>query len=345
MIGRACVFLLLTCFALPQASAELNVSIAVFDAGVPADPSTHRELLVFPKIRRIEALFLPFVLRRTMVAGGEWGAVRVVPEPDLAAELLVTGTIVESDGETLSLQVQAVDASGRVWIDKAYSGEWAYADQRGDSRPGKSGYQKLYDEIAEDLRVARNSHSDKALKNIVEVSRLRYAVQLAPSAFDGFLTMTPDGLFALNRLPAENDPMLERIERIRGVEYVITDTVDEKYQELNADVLRTYALWRKYRRKFTQFQIEEAERQAHEKSDAPRGSYEAIRGIYDNYRWDRMAAQEQEHWARGFDNEVGPTVDRLESRVAELEGWVDDQYAEWQRLLAEIFEIETRMTD
>ena len=198
------------------------------------------------------------------------------------------------------------------------------------------------------VRILNGAHTalvGKALKDIVEISRLRYAVQLAPSAFGDFLTTTPDGRFALNRLPAENDPMLERIERIRGVEYVITDTVDEKYQKLYGEVARTYALWRKYRRKFAQYQIEEAQRQMQDKSDAPRGSYEAIRGIYDNYRWDRMAAQEQEHWARGFDNEVGPAVQRMESRVAELEGWVDDQYSEWQRLLAEIFELETGLTD
>ena len=345
MIRRFSLFLFLMCFALPQAAAELNVSITVFDAGVPADPSTHRELMVFPKIRRIEALFLPFVLRDTMVETNEWGAVRVVPEPDVAAELLVTGEIVGSDGETLSLQVRAIDATGRVWIDKPYAGKWGGSAEDGDTRPGESGYQKLYDEIAGDLRVARSALDGKDLKAIVEISRLRYAVQLAPTAFGDFLTTTPDGLFALNRLPAENDPMLERIERIRSVEYVITDTVDEKYQELFTEVARTYNLWRKYSRKFGDFQIEEAKRQAYEKSDAPQGSYEAIRGIYDNYRWDRMAAQEQEHWARGFDNEVGPTVDRLESRIAELEGWVDGEYAEWQRLLAEIFELESGLMD
>ncbi len=341
MTRRICMFVVLMCFGLPHAAAELNVSITVFDPGVPEDASTHRELLVFPKIRRIEALFLPFVLRRTIVESGGWGAVRVVPEPDIAAELLVTGTIIDSDGETLKLQVQAVDASGRIWINNAYMGEWAGAD----STSGKFGYQNLYDEIAEDLVIARDALVGKALKDIVEISRLRYAVLLAPSAFGDFLTTTPDGRFALNRLPAENDPMLERIERIRGVEYVITDTVDEKYQKLYGEVARTYALWRKYRRKFAQYQIEEAQRQMQDKSDAPRGSYEAIRGIYDNYRWDRMAAQEQEHWARGFDNEVGPAVQRMEARVAELEGWVDDQYSEWQRLLAEIFELETGLTD
>jgi len=29
--------------------------------------------------------------------------------------------------------------------------------------------------------------------------------------------------------------------------------------------------------------------------------------------------------------------------VAELEGWVDMKYAEWHRLLEELFEVETRL--
>ena len=337
--------LMLMCLAQQAAMAELNVSITVFDPGVPPDPSTHREQLVFPKIRAIEALFLPFVLRKTMVDAGGWGAVRVVPEHDIAAELLVTGTIIGSDGDTLELQVQAIDASGRVWLGKAYTGIWESGDNGSEVTTDSSGYQRLYDEIAEDLRIARDGLDDKSLQDVVEISRLRYAVQLAPSAFGDFLTTTPDGRFKLNRLPAENDPMLERIQRIRGVEYVITDTVDEKYQALHAEVRSTYELWRKYSRQFAKYQIEEADRQLHSTTDAPRGSYEAIQRTYENYKWDRMAQQEQEHWARGFNNEVGPAVLRMESRVAELEGWVDDQYAEWQRLLAEIFELETGLAD
>ena len=343
------LFSLLIYFASQQAAAEINISIAVFDPGIPADASSHRELLVFPKIREIEALFLPFVLRRTLVVTNEWGAVRVVPEPDFAAELLVSGAIIGSDGETLELRLQAIDASGRVWLDKAYAGKWADSigngNGNGDAKSGMSGYQELYDEIAKDLQVARDGLDDRARKDIVEVSRLRYAVQLAPTVFGDYLISEPDGTFRISRLPAENDPTLERIERIRSVEYVITDTVDEKFQELHAEIASTYDLWRRYRRQFTQYEIEEAERVQNTESAAPRGSFEEMERSYDNYRWARMAEQEQENWARGFDNEVGPTVERLESRVTELESWVDDRYAEWQRLLAEIFSLETGLTE
>jgi hypothetical protein len=42
-----------------------------------------------------------------------------------------------------------------------------------------------------------------------------------------------------------------------------------------------------------------------------------------------------------FNNEVGPTVVAVEARIAELESWVEQRYAEWHRLLEELFEVET----
>ena len=71
--------------------------------------------------------------------------------------------------------------------------------------------------------------------------------------------------------------------------------------------------------------------------------YEAIKNLYDNYKWDRVTAQEQDRLAIAFNNEVGPVVDEMEARIAELEGWVDEKYAEWHRLLEELFEVETEL--
>ena len=338
------VFVLM-CFPLQQAAAELAVSIMVFDPGVPRDLSLHRDLKVFPRIRRIEALFLPFVLRETLAETNEWGAVRVVPEPDIAAELLISGTIIGSDGESLELQLLAVDASGRVWLDKTYAGVAPLSYDQSDANSGLSGYQQLYDDIAADLLAARTLLDKKALTDIVEISLLRYASQLAPSVFGDYLTNAPDGTFTISRLPAEDDPTLERINRIRGVEYVMTDAIDEKFRELHADIASTYDLWREYRRKFARYQAEEARWLQNNQTSAPRGSFESMQGRYENYKRDRIAAQEQDKWAIGFDNEVGPTVMQMESRVAELDGWVEQNYEEWSRLLEEIFSLETGLAE
>ena len=320
---------------------QLSISIAVFDPGIPADESTHRRLEVFPRIRQIESLFLPFVLRETLLRTRQWGAVRVVPEPDIAAELLVSGTILRSDGEILNLHLLVVDSSGRVWVDKPYSGIDTTSRGRDAANSGMSGYQDLYDRIAADIRAARDNLDEKSLQNVIEISLLRYAGHLVPSVFGDYLRSEPDGSFRINRLPAQNDPIIERIERIRNVEYVLTDAVDTKFEELHAEIAFTYDLWRKYRREYAQYQRDEAAHALTSTSDDPPGSYESLKKRYDNYKWARLGKQEQEDWAEGFNNEVGPTVEAVESRVAELEGWVDQHYAEWDRMLSELFLLES----
>jgi hypothetical protein len=310
---------------------RLNVSVALFEPGIPENRALHRDLEVFPRVRKIEALYLPFVLRNTLTAQGEWGAIRVVPESDVAAELLVNGTITRSDGDVLGLHIRAVDASGRVWIDRPFSGPTSNQD--------------IYRDIAEALLAARSALDERALRNIVETSLLRYGQQLAPMAFDDYLRESDDGTFTILRLPASNDPMLARIERLRGVEYVFTDAVDAKFRELSSDVESVYDLWREYRRRFKRFQQEESLRVQTRRSQAERGSYEAMLERYENYKWDRQAAEEQDNWAVGFENEMGPTISAIEERVAELEGWVESRYAEWQRILGELFELETALPD
>lgn len=311
--------------------SHLNISVAIFDPGIPEDRSVHRDLEVFPRVRKIEALYLPFVLRNVLTSQQEWGAIRVVPDTDTAAELLINGRIVRSDGDLLEVMIRAVDASGRVWIERNFS--------------GPANDQDIYNDIAAALLSTRDALNEKALRNIVEISLLRYAQLLAPAAFDDYLEQVDDSSFAIKRLPASNDPMLVRIERLRGVEYVFTDAVDAKFRELSADVETVYELWREYRRQFNRFQREESLRANTSRSDWPRDSYEALLERYEQYKWDRQAIEEQENWAIGFENEMGPTITAIEERVAELEGWVEDRYAEWQRILAELFELETAVPD
>lgn len=324
---------LLTCIAAQNAygAVPLNVSIATFDPGVPQDQSLHRDLEIFPRIREIEAMLLPFALRQALLQSGKWGAVRIVPEPDDAAELLVTGSIGQSDGQDLALTIRAVDAGGHVWLDQTFS--------------GSPESQQLYAEIAVELANARAQLTEKTLRSVAEISLLRYGNRLAPSAFAGFLDHADDGTFVVKRLPASNDPMMARIKLVRETEYVITDAVDEKFQELYAEVASVHDLWRKYRRKNVEYQNSNASRALETRSDAPRGSYEAIKNLYDNYKRDRIVAQEQDRLAVAFNNEVGPRVEAMEARVAELEVWVDRKYAEWYRLLEGIFEAETGLED
>ena len=319
----------------------LNVSIALFDPGVPEDISVQRDLEVFPGIRDIESLFLPFVLRRVMTDAGEWGVVRVIPATDPAAELLIEIAILASDGDMLALDVRAVDSTGRVWVQQAFSAETSADYAANDGR--ETGHAGLYEAIDAALVAVRDSLSARELESIVDTSLIRYAANLVPEAFGDYIDAQDGGIYKLVRLPARNDPMLGRIHRLRRVEYAITDAVDEKYEELHSEIASTYDLWREYRRKYRRYQAAEAERAEDEALDAPLASYESLMDRYLRYKWDRQAEQEQENWAEGFNNEVASTIERIGSRIDELKLWVDSEYATWERILSEFYELEQEL--
>lgn len=315
----------------------LNVTIPVFDPGVPADPSKLRDLQVFPRIRQIESKMMPFLLRETLVEAGRWGAVRVATNPEPAAELQLLITILRSDGDSLELQVRAVDATGAVWFDRPFD---ATADDSSSSRSKDSPFSALYGEIAATLQAAAAERDYRTLSRIQATSLMRYARELAPSAFAGFVEQKEDGTWRVVRLPALNDPMYQRIHTIRETEFLISDTVDAKYRDLNAKLARTYRVWRDYRRKLVEYEAGNL-RFAQAKPDPEdRGSWESIKHQYDSFKYDRITAQEQDRLAVAFSNEVSSTVDAMESRVAELDGWVRQGYLEWRSLLEDLFEVE-----
>lgn len=322
-------------------TARLNVALAVFDPGVPELETLPREKDVFPEVRKVEARYLPYVLRETLVHTNEWGAVRVVPEPDPTAEMLVSAKIVKSDGVTLELEVRALDSTGRKWLEKIYSVSADDVDNPSNSANRTDPFQSLYHRIADDLSAVRASLDEEETSKIVDVSLLRYATELAPEAFGDYLDRGPDGTLEIRRLPARDDPMLDRVKRIREFEYLFTDTMDEQYQALYKDIAPTYDLWRKYRRQLALHRKAEEERLRDNKPQAPRGSYTRMKQTYDNYRWAKIQEQILDQWATGFNNEVGPTVMELEGRLVELKGTLDTRYTEWRSILKSIFLLET----
>ena len=325
--------------AFGQSAEGLNVSIALFDPGIPEDRSLHRELNVFPRIRNIEAMFLPFVVHDALRETGEWGAIRIVPESDPAAELLIGGRIEHSDGATLTLHIKAVDATGRIWIDRPYTGDVTDGYAEDDDEITES-HEPMYAAIVNDLLRVLDELSDKDKVTIAEVSLLRYGGEVAPAAFGEFVSVTPEGEVTINRLPAVDDPMIQRIALVRETEYVITDTMDARFRELSAEIASVYDIWREFRRKTLKYAQEDLRRAEATLGDGSAGSYESLKSAYDNYRYHRITEQEQDRLAVAFYTEVGPRIEAMETRVDEMQDWVDAKYAEWRRILEEFFELE-----
>ncbi len=317
----------------------LDVGVVIFDPGIPADASTHGALGIFPEIRRAEARYLPVLLRQALVESGAWGAVRVLPEATLLPELLVTGAIEHSDGRALQLAVRAVDATGRVWLETVYRDETAAGDY--PVAPGADPYGDIYRAIANDLLARHDALGETAAQDIRRVAFLRYAASLSPDAFSDYLSGGGREPYSVSRLPAEGDPMIARVERIRNHEYLFIDTVDEQYLALQEEMAGTYDLWRQYDRERAVY-VEEYQRRAQERDSAgSRGSFAAMQQSYGAYRTIKLQQQDLQELARGFNNEVAPTVVEASGRVFRLTGNLDSQYSDWRRILGEIFALET----
>ena len=330
-----------TLMAATNDGTALNVTIPIFDPGIPDDPSAFRDLQVFPRIRRIEAKLMPFLLREVLVESEQWGAVRVEADPDPAAELQLFGTIVRSDGDWLELKIRAVDATGNIWFEKIFSGQASEEPNKQKDDEGKPVFQAVYLDIAVELAAALDQIDDSSVSNIKGTSLMLYASELSPTAFGGYLANNEDGSVQLLRLPARDDPMLKRIEVIRNTEYLFTDTVDAKFQEFNTDLEHTYRAWRELRQKFVEYNDWNVKFAQSRGGDFKRGSWEAIEHQYKAYKYDRVAAQEQDRLAIAFNTEVIATVNAMEARIAELDGWVERGHLEWRGLLEEIFELES----
>jgi hypothetical protein len=324
----------------PGQREALNIGLVVFDPGLAEDTAAARKLGIFPEIRNAEAHYLPYAIRRTLVDSNHWGAVRVLPEPDKSTELLITGRIEQSDGATLSITVTASDSSGRVWTHRIYSATAAENAFQAAQRRSRRPFQDLYNEIVNDLLSFRQTLSPSDLQDIRRVAELRYAGALAPDAFGDFLSVNEQGFYSVRRLPAHNDPMLDRVQRIREQEYLFIDTADDQFAELYTEMTPVYDLWRQFQREQMQYRTAHEARLA-DREKPRKGSYQAYKQSYGGFKWAKIQGQEMKLLAQGFNNEIAPTTMEIEGTVVKLNGSLDERYREWRRILREIYNLET----
>lgn len=335
----------------PSEERLLNIGVQVFDTRATDAQITQSGAAIFAEIRRIETHYLPVVLRNTLVASNQWGAVRVLPETDPSVDLLIQGTILRSDGANLTLQVRATDSGGREWLNQTYvdtAGNVDYPDfvpslrDRRTTPNLEDPFQDLHAQIANDLLAARESLDSQALLALAQLTQIKYAGDLSPEAFGTLLQPDAQGLLALQRLPATNDPLLEHVAQIRARHHVFIDSIDEYYDALHHDLKPTYDVWRQY----SHDQVVEEQESAPQSAAAGgtlsgSGSFEALSQNYNRYKWAKIFEQEFVALASGFVSETAPAVLKLSENVNGLTGPVEEQYAQWRVLLRELFEVET----
>lgn len=340
----------------------LDVGIAIFDPGLE---DYDGEGDVYPEVRKAEARYMPNLLSQSMEQSGAWGAVRVVPDPERISDLSVHGTIVHSDGESLELAIQAVDSRGYKWLDKTYKGRASAYAYRTATRERYDPFQAVYHTIANDLLAELGELRPEDRENVRVTTELLFAQRFSPEAFDGYLERNRKDVYLVMRLPAENDPMLDRVRTIRERDHTYIDTMQEYYNNFGVEMTGPYEEWRKlsYKEAVAMQELEAESRRrliagavavaagiagmsSGDSSSRAAGNVAVIGGGYllksglEKRAEAQIHVQALEELGMSLEAEITPQVIDLEDRSITLSGNVEEQYAQWRQLLADIYAAE-----
>ncbi|MFQ5669079.1 MAG: hypothetical protein ACE5HD_01010 [Acidobacteriota bacterium] len=349
--------------------SRLDVGIEVFHPGLDEDDEhALEEKGIYPGVRKSEARFMPFHLKNILESTGQWGAVRVVPPGTVGADVTVSGEILESTGLYLNLKIKVEDSRGRVWWEKKYKQE-ADAAAYGDAPIENRGpFEDLYSQMANDMLAARERLDARDLKAIHDVTAIRFAVNIVPEVFSDYLEVSHNGRYVVRRLPAVDDPMVERLARIRDRDDMFVDTLNEYYADFYARMSTPYDNWRQFsweeqtalreiRRKARRRKIlaslllfggvaangsgaaAETARQA-----AVIGGALVLQSGIEKGKEGKIHVAALKELAASFEAEIEPTRVEVEGKSLRLRGSAETQYAEWRKFLAEIFANETGQT-
>jgi hypothetical protein len=349
----------------------LDIGIVEFDSGIP-EKNNPEKSGVFEDIRNAETRYLAYHLKTTLQGTGHWGAVRVIPSRSAFTDVVISGGIKKSDGEFIVMDISVDDAAGRHWFEKSYeaqTGMTSYSDRR-DRR--RDPYQKVFNDIANDLQVFAAQLPAKQLQQTRQVSELQFFADMSPSAYGKHLQTGDDGLIAVNRLPAENDPAVMRLRQIRERDRLVVDTLNEHYANFYYGIAIPYRSWRKNARQET-VNFREVKRSARLQalvgvvvlagslaidtdSSGSRTTRNVNRGLQNMGIYEGMnrvigAIQRNSEaslhldaiaeLSESFGAEAAPMVVNVEGQERRLTGTAEAQYESWRRLLKEIYEAET----
>jgi hypothetical protein len=343
----------------------MDVGIHTFESDELSQDETQDEG-TSNEIRKAEGHFIPYHLKNTLQQTGHWGAVRVIPAETDSIDLFVKGKIEESNGEHLTLEIEVVDATGRQWFTKEYKKEASRFAYTGN-RPGeKDAFQDLYNAIANDMAEFKKKLTADDIKKIRTTSKLKFAKAFAPDAFDDYLAKGKNDVTEIKRLPADDDPMMARLLKIREREYMFIDTLNEQYDGFYNDMWPSYENWRqlnmtenKARREIKRKAIKQqligalliagaiaagssnsGSMAAVQTSMIIIGSQVLINGFNVSKEAEIHEAAIQE-LSESFSSEMQPVVMEFEGRQYELTGSAEEQFNQWRALLRTIYFTET----
>ncbi|MEJ2273259.1 MAG: hypothetical protein P8Y01_01590 [Woeseiaceae bacterium] len=198
---------------------------------------------------------------------------------------------------------------------------------------------------------------------------------MSPLAYGEHLDVDEDGILQVVRLPAENDPTVDRLRQIRERDRLVVDTLNEHYANFYYGIAIPYRNWRKVHRQET-VAYRQVKRSARIQTlvgvvilagslamDTENSSSRRQRrvnrglqslGITEGFNrivgGVRRGSEAESHVAaiaelsESFGAQAAPMVVNVEGQERRLTGTAQAQYEGWRRLLKEIYKAETGFT-
>jgi hypothetical protein len=356
--------------AAPDEGLLLDIGVVEFASGLAAnnDPG---ETGIYEEIRTAEVRYMPYHLKTTLQGSGHWGAVRVIPTPNAFTDILIKGAIRKSDGEFITLNISVGDSRGRHWYSKDYSTQTGISSYSVNRDRREDPYQKVFNDISNDLQRYVEQLSAKDVQDIRQVTELKFFADMSPSSYGEHLTTSEEGTVAIVRLPAENDPAVDRLRQIRERDRLVVDTLNEHYANFYYGIAIPYHSWRKTSREesinFRQVKrsatmqkilgvvviagalAADTDSSSYRQSRVNRGlqniaigqGFETLMEGITRGNEAGMHMESIKELSESFGAEAAPMVVTVEGETRRLTGTAAAQYESWRRLLKQIYEAET----
>lgn len=343
----------------------MDVGIMVLDPGID-EIEDGEEDTVNGQIRVAESRYATYLLSDTLQRSGNWGLVRVLPNGSSPLDVMLSGTILQSNGEAMKIRVNVRDSSGREWYSKEYYEVISQFSYDPSQRSMADPFQVIYNNIANDLLLYRKENlTSTRITEIRQISEVLFAQRFAPEVYDSYLALDRNGQYRLNRLPAENDPTLARIQAIRERDFMFIDTVQDYYSTFSRQMRLPYDSWREqsYYETITLRELQQSARRRFIAGTAAviggiaaasSGTYVGqsggaigvgagaylIKSGFDKRAEAQIHVAALEELGQSLETEVAPKVINLEDRTVTLSGNVEEQYDQWKEILADIYAVE-----
>lgn len=349
-------------------SNKLDINIVEFNPGLLKNDDISREAGIWPELRRAEARRFPVKLSKTLNETNAFAAVSVTTNSEYISDVVITGKIVESNGEDVHISITAIDSTGYKLINqkiyKHRTSEYFYQNIRNkDLDP----FDPVYRAIAADLI---NKLSDRNLNDIELITDLRFAKNLNEEQFYDSLEYS-NNRYQLGFIPASNDPMFLRSQNVQLKDLAFRNEMQKYYINFSDDMDESYRIWQQAALEASKSK-REAEAAAAAKAFvgvlmvAAAASSAGSSDDYYDYNYGAIAAatvgsallvsavgdsQEAKvhentinEISQSYDGEIAPKVVEMEGLQVKLEGNIEDQFSQWQMVLGDIYESESSQT-